>query len=178
MASTRKVFVLLGLVAALLRVPGCVDTLAQSKQLALEAASTQIVTLKTSATELARDASSAQDLVEKVQTGDLGIVLPSPLPPDEVLPGPTFTVVYGPGLNNGAVSYGAVVEATGESGGGGTFHQSSVFVCVKVTSGVGEAQKTSIAETRCRKDILELLLKLDNNTQVHLRDVSTRTAEG
>jgi hypothetical protein len=158
-------------VVVLLCLSGCTDALAESKQLALQAASTQVSKLQADADDLAGTSSSTRAFLSGIQAGDLGIVFASPLPAGTDLPGPTFTVIYDGTVNGDAVDYSAVVEATGESGGGGTYHQSSVFLCLSLSSRVGGGRETSVADTTCRPDILDLLQKRNGNTAIKLGDL-------
>jgi len=175
-ASTPKPLGLVVLVLASLCLGGCADSLTQSKQLALDAASTQVIKLKENAADVASASSSAADLLGSLKSGSVGTFFPDPVPPDLGLPGPTFSVVSGAVISSDSVKYGAIVEATGESGGGGTYHQSSVFLCLEVSSSVGADSKTSVRDSACRADILSVLLKRDGNTPIRLNDIPAARA--
>lgn len=178
MAPTRRSRGLAALLLASLCLSGCADSLTESKQLALDAASIQVGKLKEVAVDAAAASSSAADLVGSLKSGSLGRYFPNPMPRDTELPGPTFTVLDGGQISGDSVQYGAIVEATGESGGGGSYHQSSVFLCLEISSRVGADSKTSIRDAACRPDILNLLLQRDGNTPIRLKDLpaaSTRS---
>lgn len=162
MASTRKavLVVVLGLALGL---TGCSSPTQEARSLATAGLRDEYATLKSVTHGLASTSTSPANALSRAEHGDLGIVWPNPVDAGTALPGPTFRAIYDLSADARTIQFSSVLAATGETGGGFTSGQASVYLCVKFSATVPSSSPLVEKTVKCRADLSALLKTRSGN---------------
>jgi hypothetical protein len=99
---------------------GCVDGASQADSYALAGLATELKTLKENADQESSTTDSPETVAQRIQGGGVGRVLPSQLDPNDSNFGSSFVAIYDISTSGNTVTFHAVLQSTGVSGGGWT----------------------------------------------------------
>lgn len=151
---------------------GCVDGAIQADSYALAGLATELQTLKTSTDQESSTADSQGSLEERIKDGSVGRVLPSQLDPDSSNLGSSFVAIYDISTSENTVTFHAVLQASGVSGGGWTYKEQLRYLCLTIDARVSPKTPHAVVEdVTCRSDILHLLRTMTDNRRVSLSEL-------
>lgn len=151
---------------------GCVDGAGQADSYALAGLSTELKTLK-HITDLESSRTDSPEVVAQgIQGGTLGRVFPDRLDP-AFNPGSSFVAIYDVSTTENTVTFHAVLQSSGVSGGGWTYKERARFICLAVGAQVPRHQsKATVKEVDCRSDIEDLLRARTDNDRASLSQLA------
>ncbi|HEY8686263.1 hypothetical protein [Lacisediminihabitans sp.] len=148
---------------------GCVDGASQADSYALAGLATELKTLKQGTEQESTTADSPETAAQRIQGGSVGRVLPSRLDSNDSKLGSSFVAIYDISTSGNTVTFHAVLQSTGVSGGGWTYKERGRYMCLAVDAQVpGQTSQAKVNEVDCRSDILVLLRALSDNHHASL----------
>ena len=167
MASTRRAVLVLVLGLSLgLGLTGCSSPTQEARSLAIAALRDEYATLKSVTQDLASTSTSPAHALSRAEQGDLGIVWPNPVDNGTDASAPTFRTIFDMSADSTSIQFSSALEAKGETGGGFTSGQASVYLCVHVSETVPSSSAPTVRVVKCRADISSLLKSRSENELV------------
>jgi hypothetical protein len=163
--STRKP-VLVAVVVLALSLTSCSSPTQEARSLAIAALRDEYATLKSVTQDLASTSTSPANALSRAEQGDLGIVWPNPVDNGTDVSAPTFRTIFDMSADSTSIRFSAVLEAKGETGGGFTSGQASVYLCVHVSETIPSSSAPTVRGVKCRADISSLLKGRSENELV------------
>jgi hypothetical protein len=148
---------------------GCVDGASQADSYALAGLATELQTLKKSADLESSTTDSPETVAQRIQGGSVGRVLPSQLDSNASNLGSSFVAIYDISTSGNTVTFHAVLQSSGVSGGGWTLKARGRYTCIAVDMRVPRQNSHStVEEVACRGDIDVLLKAVSDNHHASL----------
>jgi hypothetical protein len=151
---------------------GCVDGATQAGSYALADLATELQTLKTSTDQESSTTDSPGNLEERIKDGSVGRVLPRQLDPNSSNLGSSFVAIYDISTSENTVTFHAVLQASGVSGGGWTYKEQLRYLCLTIHARVSpQTPHAAVEDVTCRSDIVDLLRTMTDNRRVSLSEL-------